>query len=153
MGLAVSPMLSDRKVDHFERNELVERNLNDKDESDDWMAIIDRGGLTHIGNVTFCVLVCMELEIKQFFNKHPTQLDRVKQTLHKNVTENDDVQFYWALLSAGWGVEESEKLLDLIVEHYVTIRGFSFCSGWMEKYKQANKKSTQKSKGLRKQLL
>ena len=138
-----------------ELHEHVNEEDDDKDESLEWMALIDRGGLTHIGNVTFCVFGNMELVAKQFFSKHPTQLSncKIKQELHKDISSNDDVQFYWALLSAGWGVPESEALLELIIEHYVTVRGFSFVSGWMEKYKQANKKSTQKSKGLRKQIV
>ena len=66
---------------------------------------------------------------------------------------DEDVLFYWAIVSADWGVKDSNMLLQEIVEHFVTIRGFSFASGWMEKYKKATKKSTQKSKGLRKQLV
>ena len=40
----------------------------------------------------------------------------------------------------------------MIVQHWITVRGFSFVSAFMEKYKQRNEKSTQKSKGLRKTL-
>jgi len=36
------------------------------------------------------------------------------------------------------------------MELFVTIRGFSYASAWLEKYKQKNKKGTQKSKSLRK---
>ena len=41
----------------------------------------------------------------------------------------------------------------MIVNEWVTIRGFSFASNWIEKYKQANKIKTGKSKGLGKKLL
>ena len=61
--------------------------------------------------------------------------------------------FFGALLSVEGEEEESKALLELLVDHYITVRGFSFASGFVEKYKQAHKKSTQKSKGLRKQLL
>ncbi len=40
-----------------------------------------------------------------------------------------------------------------IVEHWVTIRGFSFTSAFMEKYKQTHMKTLQKSKALRKTLV
>ena len=108
--------------------------------------MIDRGGLTHVGNMTFGVFGSMELEVKRFLNKNPSQLGAIKQELHKKISNNEDVLFYWAILSAGWEIEESDALLKLIIEHYITVRGFSFVSGWLEKYKQANKKSIQKSK-------
>ena len=124
-----------------------------KDESEDWTSLVDRGGLTHVDDMTYGVFVSMELVVKIFFEKHPSQLVRMKQELVKKITENEDVLFYWALLSAEWEEEESKAILVLITEHYITMRGFSFASGWIEKYKQAHKKSLQKSKGLRKQLL
>ena len=45
-----------------------------------------------------------------------------------------------------------EKLLRLVVDMWVTIRGFSYSSAWIEKYKQEHKKTTEKSKGIRKVL-
>lgn len=59
----------------------------------------------------------------------------------------------WSDLSINWGKEESNKLLRLIVEHWMTVRGFSFTSAFMERYKQKHKKTVQKSKGLRKNLM
>ncbi len=56
-------------------------------------------------------------------------------------------------MSSEWEEEESQVLLGLIIEHWITVIGFSFVSGWLEKYKQANKKGIQKSRGVRKQLL
>ncbi len=75
-----------------------------------------------------------------------------KQQLQKKISESEDVQFYWSIVSAEWEQDESQALLGLIIEHWITVCGFSFASGWLEKYKQANKKSIQRSKGLRKQL-
>ena len=63
--------------------------------------------------------------------------------------KNDDVLFYWTIVSINWEPVESTELLKLIINHYITIRGFSFASGFMEKYKKLMKK---KSKGLRKKL-
>ena len=40
----------------------------------------------------------------------------------------------------------------MIVNHWVKIRGFSYASAWLEKFKTAQKKTTQKSKGIRKTL-
>ena len=138
---------------------LVEMNTDEelpgvaKDESEDWVDLVDRGGLTHIGSMTFGVFGSMELEVRRFLARNPSQLGEIKEELCKRIVSDEDVLFYWAIISAGWGVEDSKLLLEHIIEYYVTIRGFSFASGWMEKYKQANKKSTQKSKGVRKQLV
>ena len=56
------------------------------------------------------------------------------------------------MISADW--EEAEAvLLQMIIEHWVTVRGFSYASAFLEKYKRANKKTVQKSKGTRKIFL
>ena len=40
--------------------------------------------------------------------------------------------YFWALLSSEWEEEESEALLELLVEHYITVHGYSYASGWAE---------------------
>ena len=57
------------------------------------------------------------------------------------------------MLAVNWDNEEADALLPIIAEQWVTVRGFSFASAWMENFKQTNKKSIQKSKGIRKQLV
>lgn len=96
----------------------------------------------------------MELELRRYLSSKSTpELSGMKQKLQKKISESDDVQFYWAIVSAEWEEGESQALLGMIVEHWITVRGFSFTSGWLERYKQANKKLIQKTKGVRKQLL
>ena len=53
---------------------------------------------------------------------------------------------FWALLSVEGEEEKSNALLESLVEHYITVHKFSFALGFVEQYKQAHKKSTQKSK-------
>ena len=125
----------------------------DTDGSEDWTKTMDRGGLTHVGNMTFGIFQSIELVVRQFLSGDPTQLQKFKMKLQEKILADDDVLHFWDLVSAGWEIEESQALLKQIVEHYVTIRGFSFASGLLEKYKQAHKKSIQKSKGVRKQLI
>ena len=59
----------------------------------------------------------------------------------------------WSIISINWEEEESHLLKDFIVDHWITVRGFSYANAFLEKYKQASKKAVQKSKGLRKQLV
>jgi hypothetical protein len=50
-------------------------------------------------------------------------------------------------------VDERAELLPLLVNHHIiTVRGFSFVRSLLEKYKQMHKKTTQKSKALRKKV-
>ena len=69
------------------------------------------------------------------------------------ILTNHSVLEQWSEFSTNWGKEESDKLLQMIVEHWITVRGFSFTSAFMEAYKQKNKKTVEKSKGLRKNLM
>ena len=49
------------------------------------------------------------------------------------------------IAAAGFEIEDVDVhnlLLRLIADLYLTIRGFSYASAWMEYYKQAKKKST-----------
>ena len=77
----------------------------------------------------------------------------MKATLMEAVTSDEDVLFFWTILAAEWEEEEEQALLPMLTELWITIRGFSFAKSFLEIYKQANKKTVQKSKGLRKQLI
>ena len=70
-----------------------------------------------------------------------------------NILKNEDVLFYWSMLSADWSEGNAEVLIHIVIELWITIRGFSYVSAWMEKYKASQKKTVQKSKGVRKQLI
>ena len=50
-------------------------------------------------------------------------------------------------------IEEEKAQLPMILDIWVTIRGFAYASAWNEKYKCEQQKSTQKSKGVRKELI
>ena len=78
--------------------------------------------------------------------------DGCKEELIKTVASNEEVQFMWSMLSVDIDDSFSYELLDDIIKLWVTIRGFSTVSAWMEEYKQTTKTNTQKYKGLRKTL-
>ena len=52
-----------------------------------------------------------------------------------------------------WNEDISNTAIDLIVDMWITIWGFAQANAWMELYKKEQKKSMQKTKGLRKQLI
>jgi len=114
------------------------------DASTDWINMIDRGGLIHVNEMMYLMMKQMEITTRQSLKCE--NADTLKDICIKAITTNDDVLFYWDLISGMWPDEEQEALLSMIVELWVTIRGFAYVSGWMEQYKQATKKSLQKSK-------
>ena len=69
--------------------EMNEKSTGAKEDSEDWMAVIDRG--------TFGVFASMELEVRQFLSGNPTQLGKINEELPKQIRGNDDVQFFWRL--------------------------------------------------------
>ena len=131
---------------------LVEMTEGDRgiDESEDWVNSVDRGGLKHINEMSYTTFASMELELRRCLHQNPNP--NFKDEVAKHILENEDVHFYWSMVSSEWDQEESEALLTLVVDMWVTIRGFSHASAWVEKYKVEQKKSTPKSKGLRNKL-
>ena len=80
-----------------------------------------------------------------------------KETIIKAVSSNDNIQFFWTMLSVDIIIESHAKshatqLLEEIIGLWITIRGFSIADGWLEQYKQVNKTAVSKTKPLRKAL-
>ena len=64
------------------------------------------------------------------------------------------MQFYWTIVIADFEIDDDEihqVLLHKIAELYVTVRGFSLASGWLEQYKQQTKLSIQCTKSLQRE--
>ncbi len=73
-----------------------------------------------------------------------------RQTKTRAVAGDEDVQFYWTLLSVDITDEiKATILLSEMIGLWVTIRGFSIAKAWLEKYLP---KKIGKTKGLRKDL-
>ena len=114
---------------------------------------INRGGLVSIDDAMFQLLVSVEVEFRNHFTvANVTRNESLKDLAFRGIIENEDVLFYWTLISINWDSNEAPELLKMIVEHYIMVRGFSFTSAFMEKFKQSTKKTTEKSKALRKTL-
>ena len=128
-------------------DDLLECEEEDAGPSGEWISAIDREGLCHINNVTFDLFLSMELTIRAYIISG-YEIDGLKAKL----MDNDDILFYWSMLTASWEEGVAEKILTMIVDLWITIRGFSLASAWVEEFKAHNKKTLQKFKGLRKQL-
>ena len=60
------------------------------------------------------------------------------------MTTNDDVLFCWSVLTASWSDEVTTTILEMIIDLWIVIRGFSMASALVERYKVTLKKTTQK---------
>ena len=120
------------------------------DESNEWMSKVDRGGLKHVTTITYTMFASAEVELRKLITSPPEfNFTRAKS----KIIDSDDVQFYWSMVSSNWVEEVASVLLEMMIDKYVKIRGHSTASAWLEQYKRESKKSVQKSKGVRKQLL
>ena len=123
------------------------------DESQDWLQEIDRGGLKHVNSNMYLLMAAMELELQVLLRQAGTQQIKLKEKAIASIQANKDVLLRWSILSADWEAEEEQALFPMIVDLWVTMRGFAFASAWVEKHKKRSKKTSQKSKGIRKHLL
>ena len=75
--------------------------------------------------------------VKQYLhtNKIGEMTDRFKTTMVRAVTENEEVPFYWCMLTAETEDEDARAVFGMVVDLWITIRGFSFTCSWLEVYK------------------
>lgn len=122
--------------------------------AEEWTELLDRGGLWRIRETTFHFFCALEEEVQVQLKFLPESASARKKMI-KAILAGEDVQFYWLIVTADFKSDKDEVqsiLLSMIAELYLTMRGFSFASTWIELYKQSAKKSTQKSKSLRRDL-
>ena len=121
-----------------------------------WTELIDRGCLWRVKEMTYQFFRAVDHVIREALMtiKNPS-LATTKTRNAKRVIEDDDVQFYWLIVTSDFEIDDDEIhkiLLHKIAELYVTIRRFSLASGWLEQYKQQTKTSNQHIKSLRREL-
>jgi len=93
------------------------------------------------------------VEIEEIRRSQKTGYCR-KSSIVKNII-SEEVEFYWLIAQADFDVGDEDTyktLLQKIVELYLTVRGFSYASNLVEKYKQLTSKGTKKSKAFCREL-
>ena len=100
------------------------------------------------------VFVAMEENLQHHLKVSNTSEmnDDFREKVVTELVKNDDINFYWCVLTLKLDAEKDGVLRRLVVEHWVTVRRFSFAEAFIEMYKQCRKKSLQRSKGLRTEL-
>ena len=150
--LALWELLEDEIVQYSDDED--EPSQDSMPSSSDWIKSVDRGGLIHVTEQAYIVFSAIEEVVRTHLRIQNIRkiADGEKHELTQEVQASEDVQFHWCILAVDMSVEVSELLLKMIIEMWITIRGFSFAKCYMELYKQREKKITQRSKGLRKEL-
>ena len=108
-----------------------------------------------LNDETFHFFIQVEMVVRVLLPKHVVKVKSNKgvQDVIEKILEDEDVQFNWTLISQDLdSYEEAQELLYEVVHLWVTVRGFSIASMWMETYKQATGQTKQRSTGLRKHL-
>lgn len=72
--------------------DLLDDGDEDDNESQDWLQLIDRGGLTRVNSITFEVFVAMEYELRQHIRQG--QMPNLEHII-ASISENEDVLFLW----------------------------------------------------------
>ena len=144
------------KTDHDLTYGIVDMVDEDKcgDASATWTKLVDRGGLFYVTDEVYGLFISIEIVARRQLQVGKVMEFEagVKEKIIKDVMKSDSVMMQWELVGVELERERGEILLKLIVNEWITLRGFSFATGLVELYKQANRQSLQKSKGLRSKL-
>lgn len=119
-----------------------------EDESQDWIKQIDRGGLKHVNTKMYMLISTLELKFQVLLQSQTAEQLKLDKAAITVLMDDDQVKYYWNEVSYGWEKEEAEALLPMIMQLWVTMRGFAYASAKVEEHKQDTKKHTQKSKGI-----
>ena len=122
--------------------------------ANDWVTIIDRGGLTRITTDAYQLFYTIELCTRRYFHlNNVTSMDNTFRSHMDNcILNDDDVLFSWCMAGQDENDSLAQKCLESIVELWISIRGFAFAENTVEMYKQKEHKSTKKSRSLRSKL-
>lgn len=118
-------------------------------DSSAWINTIDRGGLVHVTDDCFQLFLSMESAIRRKLDEKK-MTDGFCQSAETALRSDDSVLFDWLMITGD--EEEQQEILFALIKYWVNIRGHAFAKSILEKYKNDNKKSTNKSKGLRTKL-
>ena len=121
----------------------------------EWSRTVNRGGLFEVNDEAYRLFkrieTRMQNQLRAMLNS-ALSVPGKREIIIDSVAGDDDVQFLWLLLSCDITDEDDAIcLLKEIIGLWLTIRGFSIATSWLEEYKMKTA-TTQKTKGLRKSL-
>ena len=111
--------------------------------SNEWIKLIDHGGLVHVTEECHQSFVSIELITCHHIHIANVQSmdEQFWEHLFNMITVDDDVLFNWTMTGA-----EDEEVFNEMVKLCINIQGHSFAKSVMEKYKKQRKKLLQNQK-------
>ena len=95
----------------------------------------------------------MQIKLMEIFGDVSNMSTERRKSIIDAVATNEDVQFFWAMLSCDITNEEAtQQVLKELVGLWLTIRGFSIAAVWIKQYKITSATNTSKKRRLRKEL-
>ena len=85
--------------------DIIEEDCMGDDESQDWVKLVNRGGLNYINNDMFIFVSAMELVVKAFLEGEGKPRD-IKSEMIKLIRDSDTAE--WSKIAAEWEPEESQ---------------------------------------------
>ena len=88
---------------------------NETHESEMWTQESNCGGLVQIDDSLYQLLVAIEIEFRKHFTvANGTANESLKHLAFHGIIENEDVLFYWSMISINWASKEADDLLKMI---------------------------------------
>ncbi len=117
-----------------------------------WIELIDRGGLYHIGNDVFQLMVSIEMVVRKYMNI-PDQEDSfvpgtdLARTIREEVLGTQSIMEEWEKIADIPPQYErySLELITQVIDLWVSIRGHSFAKGCTMNFERKYTKGTRKS--------
>ena len=126
-----------QKVKNVSIQKVLDELKSDEDTNgpaEEWISTIDRGGLTKITPEAYRCFRSIEMCIRHHLviSKAREMNESFKQDVHEVILNDDDVLFSWCLAGQIEGDAAADKCLSMIVDKWITIRGFSFAKTVLE---------------------
>jgi hypothetical protein len=117
-----------------------------------WLKTTDRGGLCHISDTCFELLIEIEQCVYCNLQRNFTTQDKASvQEIEQIALRDNDVKSIWNHCLLDVDEKIRDEVLHKIIHEWVMLRGYSMTSKYLEDYKRA-KQEIMKKKGTRKQL-
>ena len=115
--------------------------------SEKWVDGINRGGLCTISDQAYNVFMIIEDLVRKHLTLASDMIEGAS-TCVEGMLCNNDLLFEWCIIGAEVEEEVSKVVLQEMIQLYVIVRGFGFASSCLELYKQAQQKTTSKTRAL-----
>ena len=106
-----------------------------------WLEEINRGGVFEVSDEAYNFFLAVEMNVRSslmtLLREGSCQAtEDQRKILLQRMLEDEDILFFWSLVSVDCDGSLSIELLREILALWVTIRGYSIAGCWMEQYKR-----------------